>query len=58
VAWGKKCVYNASPSPSARRASDVLVAIRREREHALTSPLPEGEAHVLLRWATWCRRAA
>jgi len=58
VAWGKQCVYNASLSPSARRASDVFVAIRREQEHALASPRPEGEAHVLLRWATWGRRAA
>jgi hypothetical protein len=45
VAWGETCVYNASPLPSARRASDVLVTIRRAREHALTSPLPEGALH-------------
>jgi hypothetical protein len=53
MARGEKCVYNASPS--ARRVSDVLVAIRRGREDALTAPLPDEQ---ILLFGTGGRRGA
>jgi len=47
VVWRVQGVYNALPSRSARRASDVRVALSRAWEHARTSPLGAGDIYVL-----------